>query len=146
MLTVPDQLDGFAMLFAASAGVIFTNDRYPRATTSDLSELRPSEPDDHTLDTLVREGSTIGAGAVVGPGIEIGRFAMVGMATVVTRSVPDFALVVGNPATRLASVCRCGEPFARHVSGVVDDVEAVACTVCGLRYAIAAGLVREIAQ
>src|SRR5215210_2418246 len=45
-----------------SAGTIFTNDRFPRATTSDLKHLRPSEPDEHTLPTLVREGATIGAG------------------------------------------------------------------------------------
>ena len=45
-----------------SAGTIFTNDRFPRATTSDLRQLRPSDPDEHTLPTLVREGATIGAG------------------------------------------------------------------------------------
>ena len=44
------------------AGTIFTNDRYPRATTPDLTTLRPSEPDEHTLPTLVGEGATIGAG------------------------------------------------------------------------------------
>src|SRR5256885_17180373 len=42
-----------------SAGVIFTNDRFPRATTSDLKRLRPSAPDEHTLPTVVREGATI---------------------------------------------------------------------------------------
>src|SRR5207249_4179146 len=41
-----------------SAGTIFTNDRFPRATTPDLKQLRPSEPDEHTLPTLVREGAT----------------------------------------------------------------------------------------
>ncbi len=81
-----------------SAGTIFTNDRYPRAATSDLTALRPSDPDEDTLATLVREGATIGAGAIIGPGLEIGRFAMVGMGSVVTHSVPDFALVIGNPA------------------------------------------------
>src|SRR5579884_1160053 len=45
-----------------SAGTIFTNDRFPRATTSDLKRLRSSAPDEHTLPTLVREGATIGAG------------------------------------------------------------------------------------
>jgi acetyltransferase-like isoleucine patch superfamily enzyme len=126
-----------------AAGTIFTNDRYPRATTSDLTALRPSEPDDHTLATVVREGTTIGAGAVIGPGIELGRFSMIGMATVVTKSVPDFALVVGNPAARVASVCRCGEPFARHPGGVVSDVAETECATCGLRYAIESGVVRE---
>ena len=44
-----------------SAGTTFTNDRYPRATTPDLSKLRPSDPDEHTLPTIVRAGTTIGA-------------------------------------------------------------------------------------
>ena len=48
-----------------SAGTIFTNDRFPRATTPDLSKLRSSDPDEHTLPTLVREGATIGAAATI---------------------------------------------------------------------------------
>jgi acetyltransferase-like isoleucine patch superfamily enzyme len=81
-----------------SAGTVFTNDRFPRATTPDLQRLRPSEPDEHTLPTLVREGATIGAGCIIGNDLVIGRFAMVGMGALVTRSVPDFHLVVGHPA------------------------------------------------
>src|SRR3954454_14733559 len=50
-----------------SAGTTFTNDRYPRATTSDLAKLRPSEPDEHTLPTIVRAGTAIGARATIGP-------------------------------------------------------------------------------
>src|SRR5439155_21942603 len=88
-----------------SAGVLFTNDRFPRAATNDLEELRPSTADEHTLPTLVREGATIGAGAIIGCDLTIGRFAMVGMGAVVTRSVPDFHLVIGNPARSIG--CRC---------------------------------------
>src|SRR5262245_7272397 len=62
-----------------SAGVLFTNDRFPRACTNDLKELRSSDPDEHTLATLVREGATIGGGAIIGCNLTIGRFAMVGM-------------------------------------------------------------------
>ena len=68
-----------------SAGTIFTNDRFPRATTPDLSQLRGSAPDEHTLPTLVREGATIGAGCTIGNDLEIGRFAMIGMGSVVTK-------------------------------------------------------------
>src|SRR6188768_3329788 len=75
-----------------SAGVIFTNDRFPRAATNDLSELRSSDPDEHTLPTIVREGATIGAGCLVGCSLEIGRWAMIGMGSTVTRSIPDFCL------------------------------------------------------
>ncbi len=91
-----------------SAGAIFTNDRQPRATNPELTELRGSGPDDHTLPTLVREGATVGAGAVIGPGLTIGRFAMVGMGAVVTKDVGDFAIVVGNPARRIGWACACG--------------------------------------
>lgn len=118
-----------------SAGAIFTNDRYPRATTSDLTALRSSEPDEDTLTTTVREGATIGAGAVIGPGIEIGRFAMVGMGAVVTKSVPDFALVVGNPARPVGWVCRCGQPLPEG-----RDAE---CRRCGLSYLVTDGSIEE---
>ena len=118
-----------------SAGSIFTNDRYPRATTSDLSALRSSEPDQDTLNTVVREGATIGAGAIIGPGIEVGRFSMIGMGSVVTSSVPDFALVVGNPARRIGAVCRCGQPLA--------DSDQPTCTACGLEYEISGSTVTQ---
>jgi acetyltransferase-like isoleucine patch superfamily enzyme len=106
-----------------SAGVIFTNDRFPRATTLDLASLRTSDPDEHTRPTRVREGATIGAGAVIGCDLEIGRFAMIGMGSVVTRSVPDFHLVVGNPARSVGCVCRCGEPFVRFELAIGTTAE-----------------------
>lgn len=128
-----------------SAGTTFTNDRYPRACSNDLAELRPSEPDEHTLPTRVLAGTTIGARATIGPGVTLGRFSMVGMASVVTRSVPDFHLVVGHPARTVAVLCRCGEPFARvGGDGAVPDIDGATCTVCGLRYAVAGGAVREL--
>jgi UDP-2-acetamido-3-amino-2,3-dideoxy-glucuronate N-acetyltransferase len=54
-----------------SAGTIFTNDLFPRATTVDLKQLRPSDPDEKTLPTLVRAGATIGAGCTIGNDLEI---------------------------------------------------------------------------
>lgn len=119
-----------------SAGVIFTNDRFPRATTTDLSELRSSDPDEHTLPTLVRQGTTIGAGALIGCGIELGRFSMIGMGSVVTRNVGDFWLVVGNPARHVGFVCRCGEPVVRfeRLDILADsDTRSWSCR-CGLSY------------
>lgn len=118
-----------------SAGTIFTNDRFPRATTSDLTELRSSDPDEHTLPTLVREGATIGAGCLIGCNLEIGRFAMVGMGSVVTRSVPDFCLVIGSPARIVGAVCRCGEPIHRCHQETMDLPIDVICQ-CGLSYTI----------
>jgi UDP-2-acetamido-3-amino-2,3-dideoxy-glucuronate N-acetyltransferase len=127
-----------------SAGVIFTNDRFPRATTSDLSQLRSSAPDEHTLSTLVREGATIGAGAIIGCDLMIGRFAMVGMGSVVTRSVPDFHLVVGNPARSIGCVCRCGEPLLKWADDETGAARRVSCSVCELAYEISDRVVREL--
>lgn len=127
-----------------SAGVIFTNDRYPRAATPDLSQLHSSEPDDDTLTTWVHQGVTIGAGAIIGGGIEIGAFAMIGMGSVVTRAVGAFHLVLGNPARPVGTVCRCGQPTFDF--GAVDPAqlnEVVQCRSCGMRYHITGGEVRE---
>lgn len=124
-----------------SAGVIFTNDRFPRATTPDLRQLRSSAPDEHTLQTRVREGSTIGAGAIIGSDLTIGRFAMVGMGAVVTKGVPDFHLVVGSPARSIAAVCRCGEPVHRFSD---SQSSLTAKCSCGRSYHISNRDVTEI--
>jgi acetyltransferase-like isoleucine patch superfamily enzyme len=87
-------------------GAILTNDRFPRAITSagDLARASDWEVSPITL----RRGCSIGAGAVVVAGIDVGSFATVGAGAVVTRPVADYALVVGNPARRLGWVCACG--------------------------------------
>jgi UDP-2-acetamido-3-amino-2,3-dideoxy-glucuronate N-acetyltransferase len=125
-----------------SAGTIFTNDRFPRAATSDLKNLRSSDPDEHTQLTLVREGVTIGAGCIIGSNLEIGRFAMIGMGSIVTKSVPDFHLVLGNPARSIGCVCRCGEPIAKWDDG--DSPGKVVCSVCGFAYEVTNRQVREL--
>jgi acetyltransferase-like isoleucine patch superfamily enzyme len=85
---------------------ILTNDRFPRAITSTGDLARA---DDWTVTPIaLRHGCSIGAGAVVVAGVDVGRFATVGAGAVVTRTVPDYALVVGNPARRLGWVCSCG--------------------------------------
>jgi acetyltransferase-like isoleucine patch superfamily enzyme len=82
-------------------GVVFTNDRYPRATTGD-GALQTD--DDWTLErTVVRRRASIGSGAVVLAGIEIGEEATVGAGAVVTRDVAPGAVVAGNPARLLAA-------------------------------------------
>ena len=87
-------------------GAILTNDRFPRAITATGDLARA---DDWQVSPIVlRHGCSIGAGAVVVAGLEIGRFATVGAGAVVTRSVTDHALVAGNPARRLGWVCACG--------------------------------------
>lgn len=127
-----------------SAGTVFTNDRFPRATTSDLRALRSSDPDEHTLPTLVREGATIGASCTIGNDLVIGRFAMVGMGSLVTKSLPDFHLALGHPARSIGYVCRCGRPFLRFQVDETEDVPETACTVCGLRYSVRGRQVTEL--
>jgi UDP-2-acetamido-3-amino-2,3-dideoxy-glucuronate N-acetyltransferase len=128
-----------------SAGTIFTNDRYPRATTPDLKQLRSSDVDEHTLSTLVKEGATIGAGCTIGNDLTIGRWAMVGMGSLVTRSVRDFALVIGQPAKMIGGVCRCGqrlfacEPDAEVTLETICSVEG-----CGRVYRVFKGNITEV--
>lgn len=127
-----------------SAGTIFTNDRFPRAATPDLQELLGSEPDEHTLETTVREGATIGAGCIVGCDLTVGRFAMVGMGAIVTRSVPDFHLVVGSPAKSVGVVCRCGQPVHRFTEADGASGPIPVTCECGLAYEIDGQRVTEL--
>ncbi len=128
-----------------SAGTIFTNDRTPRATTPDLLDLRTSDPDEHTKPTLVREGATIGARCVIGCDLTIGRFAMVGMGSVITRSIPDFHIVIGQPAQFAGYVCRCGNVLVRYSSpAVLKHQHITTCSACARAYSIDAGTVYEL--
>jgi serine acetyltransferase len=129
-----------------SAGTVFTNDVFPRATTPDLSRLRPSDPDEETQETVVAAGATIGAGCTIGSNLRIGRFAMVGMGSVVTRSVADFHLVVGNPARSIGAVCRCGHPIAKWAAASPPEDAAAECDKCGAQYTISSGQVSERAH
>ena len=89
-------------------GVILTNDKLPRAINPDGS--LKSDADWEVSSTLIQRGASIGAGAVVLPGVTVGEFALVGAGAVVTRDVPAHALAYGNPARSHGYVCRCGRP------------------------------------
>jgi UDP-2-acetamido-3-amino-2,3-dideoxy-glucuronate N-acetyltransferase len=99
--------------------VVFTNDLRPRAINPDGS--LKSDDDWVVGPIVVHYGASVGAGAVVLPGVEIGRFALIGAGAVVTRSAPDHAIVVGNPARLVGHACACGEKLG-------DDL---ACPACG---------------
>jgi acetyltransferase-like isoleucine patch superfamily enzyme len=91
--------------------VCLTNDRMPRAITSD-GHLKGN--DDWIVGPiLVKYGASLGAGSLILPNVTIGRFALVGAGAVVTRNVPDHALVVGNPARRVGYVCHCGRKMVQ---------------------------------
>lgn len=82
--------------------VVFTNDKLPRAINSDGS---PKDEDDWLLSkTTVGYGASLGANAVIVCGVTIGKWAMIGAGSVVTRDVEDNALVVGNPARQIGYV------------------------------------------
>lgn len=121
-------------------GAILTNDRYPRAVSSS-GEL--SGPEDWQISpVLLREGCSIGAGAVVVAGVEIGAWALVAAGAVVTRNVPPHALVAGTPARRLGWVCVCGrrlldadgDPAPAEPAHYALD-KALHCPGCGRVYA-----------
>ena len=92
-------------VFIGPAAVL-TNDVYPRSVGVDGKLKRSDDWDAHGV--LVREGASLGARAVVVAGCCVGRWALVGAGAVVTRDVPDFALVVGTPARRIGWVGRAG--------------------------------------
>lgn len=95
--------------------MVFTNVNNPRAHIPRMEELRP---------TLVKQGASLGANCTIVCGHTIGRYAFVGAGTVVTKDVPDHALMVGNPAKIIGWVCECGERL--------DD--NMQCPGCGLTY------------
>ena len=95
--------------------VAFTNDKYPRSALWSAERLTPTE---------VKEGASIGANATVVCGTVIGRYAMVGAGTVVTRPVPDYGLVTGNPAVFKGYVCTCGHPLEKRGPEMM-------CPACG---------------
>lgn len=97
---------------------VFTNVINPRAFISRKDEFRK---------TIIKRGASIGANATIICGHTVGAYAMVGAGSVVTRDVPDHALVYGVPARIQGYVCRCGEQI-RFANGFTE------CTACGARY------------
>lgn len=94
-------------------GVTFTNDLYPRSKHPFKVER-----------TVIRKGASVGANATLVPGITVGRYALIGAGSVVTRNVPNNTLWLGNPARQKAYVCNCGNKL--------DD--KMHCNQCGSDY------------
>lgn len=108
--------------------VVFTNDRWPRAINPD-GTLK-SAADWSPVQTRVRYGASIGAGAILLPGITIGRWAMVGAGAVVTKDIRERAIVVGSPATEIGLACDCAHRL-------VIAAHEHRCPSCGRRYGMA---------
>jgi acetyltransferase-like isoleucine patch superfamily enzyme len=88
-------------------GVMFTNDRYPRATNRDGG--LQSEADWQVVRTRIRRGASIGSHATIIAGVTVGAHALVGAGAVVSRDVPDHAIVAGVPARVIGDTRTCAE-------------------------------------
>jgi len=111
--------------------VVLTNDEYPRAVNPD-GTLKSAD-DWHPVAVIVRQGAAVGARSVCVAPVTIGRWALVAAGSVVTRDVPDFALVAGVPARRIGWVGRVGARLVQAGEG------RWRCPVSGERYAEADG-------
>lgn len=102
-------------------GVLIIEDSTPRAVTS--AGLPQTSEDWTPRPVTVHRGATVGAGAILLPGIQIGAYAMIAAGAVVDRDVPPHALIAGNPHRHVGWACRCG-----------TRLTGTACRRCGSRY------------
>lgn len=136
------EIGDFCML---SAHTVFTNDRFPRSGNRELTGLETSDPTEETLRTRVGRGVSIGANATIGPGLDLGEFSMVGMGSVVTRNVPAYALVLGNPARVAGWLCACGHLLFRVGKGDPPSSPVLRCERCTREYSRSEAGVRPVA-
>ena len=87
--------------------MVFTNIFNPRAEIGKMDQVRP---------TLIKKGATLGANCTIVCGHTIGRYAFIGAGAVVTKDVPDHALMVGNPARPNGWMCECGEKLNKELN------------------------------
>lgn len=107
-------------------GVMLLNDKHPRAINVDGS---PKDESDWIVSRgTVRYGAAVGGGAVVLPGINIGRMALVGSGAVVTHDVADRGVVYGNPARMHGFACDCGHKLTKRAGS------RFVCPECGREY------------
>jgi UDP-2-acetamido-3-amino-2,3-dideoxy-glucuronate N-acetyltransferase len=103
--------------------MVFTNVINPRSHVPRKDEYKP---------TLVRRGASIGANATIVCGVTLGRYCFIGAGAVVTRDVPDYAMMVGSPARVRGWMCYCGVKLGLTPTG--QSPETAACDACGRRY------------
>src|SRR5215467_11292620 len=126
------------------SGVILEDDVFcgPSMVFTNVINPRSHVPrKDEYQDTLVKRGASIGANATVVCGRTIGRYAFIGAGAVVTRDVPDFALVVGNPARIAGWICMCGVRLS--LESRLSEGKVVQCEACGASYTAAGGQLAE---
>jgi UDP-2-acetamido-3-amino-2,3-dideoxy-glucuronate N-acetyltransferase len=113
--------------------MVFTNVYNPRSHVERKNEYRT---------TLVKQGATIGANATVVCGTTLGRYSFVGAGSVVTRDVPDYAMVYGNPARLRGWCCACGEKLA--VTAETPQGKSITCARCSQSYQYQGGALRPV--
>ena len=91
--------------------MVFTNIFNPRAEIKKMDQVRK---------TLIKKGASIGANATIICGVILGRYSLIGAGAVITKDVPDHALIVGNPGNQIGWVCTCGENLS----------EKLTCAIC----------------
>ena len=111
--------------------MVFTNILNPRSKY-------PQVGAEYYIKTLVKEGASLGANSTIVCGITIGRFAFIGAGAVVTKDVPDFALVVGNPAKVKGWYSEAGKKL------IFDDNAFAFCEKSGKKYKFENNLVKEV--
>ena len=102
---------------------VFTNVMNPRSFIVRKSEYRA---------TRVAKGASVGANATIVCGHDIGEYAFIGAGAVVTKNVPAYALMVGNPARQMGFICKCGVRLEKGASPI--------CSACGARYRVEGSL------
>ncbi len=111
--------------------MVFTNIINPRSKY-------PQVGSEFYLKTLVKEGASLGANSTIVCGVTIGRFAFVGAGTVVTKDIPDFALVVGNPGKIKGWYSEAGKKLSFNKEGIAE------CTKSGKKYKLENDIVKEL--
>lgn len=112
--------------------VCFTNDKIPRAVNPDGT---PKKPTDWQISTIkISQGASIGGHCVILPGVTIGEFALAGSGSVITKDIPPFGLVYGNPAKVKDFVCRCGKKLEKKIAG--NEKELIFRCSCGQKISI----------
>lgn len=114
--------------------MVFTNVTNPRSHVLRKSEYKQ---------TLVKRGASLGANSTIVCGLTIGRYAFVGAGAVVTRDIPDYALVVGNPARLRGWMCACGIKLTFTGDGAEASGQ---CAVCGAKYVKRDQLVQAVQE
>jgi acetyltransferase-like isoleucine patch superfamily enzyme len=119
--------------------VFFTNDVYPRSRHLPRARFRYQKKQNWLSPLLVKRGASLGAGSVILAGVQVGEYSMAGAGAIVTKDVPPYALVRGNPAKVCGWVCQCGMPLDFNNGTAV-------CSECGLEFIKDNGQIKPVGK